>query len=156
MTFIKLELSLSLSSQVALSVLLWLWWFFAIFPDRSPVVMHQQCPAWSTLSNPGTRSLLVCPFSACLSSFLASVFSPYRSSGRCGQITESSSPTYSSSTSKQTQSSPTPIYSFSSPSMTPWAVFDNTTFRKHQHASCHHLSSPMIPSRKWLWEKQWP
>ena len=76
-------LSLSLVRYVALSALLWLWWFFAIFPDRSPVVMHQQCPAWSTLSNPGTRSLLVCPFSACLPSFLASVFSPYRSSGRC-------------------------------------------------------------------------
>ena len=66
-------------------------------------MMHQQCPAWSILSNPGTRSLLVCPFSACLPSFLASVFSPYRSSGQCGQITSSSSPTYSFSTSKQTQ-----------------------------------------------------
>ena len=60
-------LLLSLVSQVALTIYAAVTlMIFAIFPDRSPVVMHQQCPAWSILSNPGTRLLLVCPFSACL------------------------------------------------------------------------------------------
>ena len=68
----------------------------------------------------------------------------------------SSSPPYSFSTSKHTQSCPTPIWSFSSPPMTPWAVSDNNTVRIRQRASCHHLSSPKIHSRVWLWEKQWP
>ena len=55
------------------------------------------------------------------------------------QRTSSFVPSYSFSTSKQIQSCPTPICSFSS---TSWAVFDNTTVRKHQHASCHHHTQP--------------
>ena len=132
-----LSLSLSHSSQVALSALLWLWWwFFAICPDRSPVVMQQQCPAWSILSNPGTRSLLVCTLSACLPSSKASIFSPYRSCGRCGKITSLSSPPYSFSTSRHTQYSPTPIYSISSPSKN--LKIMNTQFLKKE-------------GRRWTW-----
>ena len=128
---------------MALSALLWLWWFLAIFPDQSPFGMHPPCPALSGLLIPGTRSLQLCPFAACLLSFPVSVFFQCCFFGWCDQRTSSSSPSYSLSTSKRTESSPTPICSFSSPSKTLWAVFDNTAVRLHQYACYYHLSSPV-------------
>ena len=121
---------------MALSALLWHWWFLAIFPDRSPVVMQQPCPAWSIFSNPGTRSLQVCPFIA--------VFSDY--------VAKEHHPSFRHTLSQHQNRS----------NLVQHQLF--VRFRLHleqcsitpQFESINTLLVTIIHSRKWLWEKQLP
>ena len=144
-----------MSSHHGLSALLWL--VHAIFSDQSPVGngMHPPCPALSKHLNPATRSLQVCLFAARCPPSPVSVFFNYVFF-RTLWPKNRSHRHINFSTSKHTQSCPIPFCLFSSPPMTPRAVLDwhNIKVRMHRHASCHHMSSPMIHSRVGLCTKK--